>query len=116
MDFYTINPLGQVPVLRTDTGELLTENQAILQYVADHYPEAGLAPTNGMPRCRLQQWLSFIGTELHKAVFTALLTPGSPDGAKEFARQKMPARFGYLSARLDVGSICWTVSVLPMPI
>ncbi len=58
-------------------------------------------PTDGLPRYRLQQWLSFIGTELHKAVFMALLTPGSPDGAKEFARQKMPSRFGYLSARLE---------------
>ena len=101
VDFNTINPLGQVPVLRTDAGELLTENQVVLQYVADRYPEAGLAPADGLPRYRLQQWLSFIGTELHKAVFTALLTAESPEGAKEFARQKIPARFGHLSAQLQ---------------
>lgn len=100
-DFRTVNPLGQVPVLRTDTGEVLTENQAILQYVADCYPKAGLAPAGGMSRYRLQQWLSFIGTELHKAVFTPLLTQGSPEGAKAFARQKAPARLGLLESHLD---------------
>jgi glutathione S-transferase len=100
-DFTAINPLGQVPVLRTDDGELLTENQVILQYVADRYPAAGLAPTETMPRYRLQQWLAFIGTELHKLVFTPLLNRESPDGAKEFARQKATPRFDYLNAWLD---------------
>src|SRR6266496_3128128 len=76
-DFAAINPLGQVPVLRTDDGELLTENGAILQYVANQLPAAALAPTGGMARARLQEWLSFIGTELHKATFVVLLDPKS---------------------------------------
>lgn len=101
VDFRTVNPLGQVPALRTDTGDVLTENQAILQYVADCYPSAGLAPAGGMARYRLQQWLSFIGTELHKAVFIPLLTPGSPEGARAFARQRVPARLGLLETHLD---------------
>ncbi len=101
VDFLAVNPLGQVPVLRTDAGELLTENQVVLQYVADRYPDACLAPPDGLPRYRLQQWLSFIGTELHKAVFTALLTTGSPEGAREFSRQKLPARFRHLSNWLE---------------
>src|SRR5262249_41024386 len=54
-----INPLGLVPALRLDSGELLTENAAVLQFVADNYPEAQLAPRSGLPRTRLQQWLCF---------------------------------------------------------
>src|SRR5678816_4584178 len=72
-DFYQINPLGMVPTLRTDEGDLLTENGAILQYVAARFPGAHLAPTDGIARARLQQWLSYIGTELHKAIFIPLL-------------------------------------------
>ena len=48
-DFFAINPMGQVPVLRTDDGELLTESPVVLQYVADQFPETGLAPRDGMP-------------------------------------------------------------------
>ncbi len=72
-DFLTVNPLGLVPAIRTDDGEVLTENAAILQYIADHFPSAALAPRTGMARSRLHQWLCFIGTELHKAVFVPLL-------------------------------------------
>src|SRR5258708_703646 len=68
-DFFAVNAMGQVPALRTDDGALLTENTAILQYVAERFPAAKLAPAPGLERSRLQQWLGFIGTELHKAVF-----------------------------------------------
>src|SRR5215510_13354218 len=67
IDYLTINPLGLVPALRLDSGEVLLENAAILQHIADRYPESALAPGSGLARARLQQWLSFIGTELHKA-------------------------------------------------
>ncbi|HLI14185.1 MAG TPA: glutathione binding-like protein [Alphaproteobacteria bacterium] len=100
-DFLAVNPMGQVPVLRLDTGELLTENPAVLQYVADRYPEAGLAPASGLPRYRLQQWLNFITSELHKRVFTPLLDSKSPEGAKAYAREKAPPRFAHLAAHLD---------------
>src|SRR5688572_4015516 len=60
-DFLQVNPLGLVPTLRTDGGDVLTENAAILQYVADLHPVADLAPAGGDARVRLQQWLSFIG-------------------------------------------------------
>src|SRR5262245_19695844 len=66
-DFLLINPLGLVPVLHTDDGESLTENSAILQFIAERYPAAGLAPSDPVRRARLHQWLSFISTELHKA-------------------------------------------------
>ena len=100
-DFLTINPMGQVPVLRTDSGELLTENPVVLQYVVDQYPDSGLAPPSGMPRYRLQQWLGFITSELHKLVFSPLLDPRSVDGAKHYATGKVAQRFAYLNAHLQ---------------
>ncbi len=100
-DFLAVNRLGMVPAVRLDDGALLTENAAVLSYVADRYPEAGLAPTDGAQRLRLQQWLSFIGTELHKVVFMPLLDAKSNDGAKTYAREKAQSRFAYLNAHLD---------------
>jgi glutathione S-transferase len=99
-DFFAISPLGMVPVLRTDEGELLTENAAILQYVADRFPKAELVPADGIGRARLQQWLCFIGTELHKAVFIPLLDSKAPAEAKAYAAEKAPARLGYLDKYL----------------
>ncbi|MDD1527213.1 glutathione S-transferase [Bradyrhizobium sp. WBOS7] len=67
-DFRDLSPKGAVPVLVLDNGERLTESAAVLQYIADVKPEAGLAPDNGKPdRYRLQEWLSFVGAEIHKA-------------------------------------------------
>jgi glutathione S-transferase len=94
-DFTAINPLGMVPTLRTDDGEVLTENAAILQYIAERFPKAELAPAGGMERARLHQWLCFIGTELHKAVFLPLLQPQQPAEAKTYAA-------GLAGARLDI--------------
>src|SRR5262249_3892311 len=72
-DYWRINRLGLVRVTRPDDGELLPENAAILQSVAARYPAAPLAPPAGMDRSRLQQWLCFIGTELHKTLFVPRL-------------------------------------------
>ena len=100
-DFFAINPLGMVPAVRIDSGELLTENPAVLQYVADQHAGAGLAPQDGLQRYRLQQWLSFIGSELHKVVFMPLLDAKSNDGAKDYARQKAGQRFAFLARHLE---------------
>jgi glutathione S-transferase len=100
-DYYAVNPMGQVPAIRTEEGELLTENPVVLQYVADRQPRAGLAPREGLPRYKLQQWLNFIGTELHKATYIPLLDRLSPDGAKEFARKKLSLRMTCLSRGLS---------------
>ena len=97
-DFWSLNPLGMVPVLRTDDGELLRENPAVLQYVADHLPGADLAPADGPDRYRLQQWLNFIGTELHKGMYIPLLDDKAPAGAKDYARDKAALRLGYLDS------------------
>jgi glutathione S-transferase len=100
-DFLAVNAMGQVPVLRTDDGELLTENPAVLQYVADRYPRSGLAPQGGFERYGLQQWLNFITSELHKVVFIPLLDPKAPEGAKSFAREKAGPRLAYLNDYLE---------------
>ncbi len=100
-DFLGINPLGQVPVLRTEADGLITENPVVLQYVADHCPGSGLAPADGPARYRLQLWLNFITSELHKLVFTPLLSHKSNDGARAFAREHIAPRFDYLNAHLD---------------
>jgi glutathione S-transferase len=99
-DFRLINAKGLVPALRTHDGEVITENAAVLQYIADRHPNAGLAPASGLERYRLQQWLSFIGTELHKAVFAPLLGRSSNEGAKTYARALAEERFAYLNEHL----------------
>jgi glutathione S-transferase len=99
-EFLTVNALGQVPVLRTDDGELIVENAVILQYIADRFPAAGLIPADGTERRKVQSWLSFIGSELHVGAFTALLNPKAPDGAKAFARERLVERLTYLDAHL----------------
>lgn len=98
-DYRKINPKGLVPALRTDDGEVLTENAAILPYLADQRPTAGLAPS-GFGRYRLQQWLSFIGSELHKMVFTPLLSPSFPAEAKAKAVADAGPKLAYLNDHL----------------
>src|SRR3954447_2476547 len=79
-----IHPLGLVPTLELDDGEVLSENAAVLQYVARSYPEAQLAPTDARGLRRLQQLLCFIGTELHKSVFTPLLAKRAGSDVKSY--------------------------------
>ncbi len=95
-DFNQVNPLGLVPTLRTDDGLVLTENAAILQYVADRFPQAGIATGAGMERSRLHQWLCFIGTELHKGLFVTMLDGKAPAEAKTYVLGKGLSRLDYL--------------------
>jgi glutathione S-transferase len=95
-DFHKVNPLGLVPTLRTDDGTVLTENAAILQYVADHFPTAGIATGPGMERSRLHQWLCFIGTELHKGLFSPLLDKKAAPEVKSWVLNKNLSRLDYL--------------------
>lgn len=99
-DFWGITPMGQVPALRTDDGLLLTENTAVLQYVAERYPAARLMPEGDNQRARLRQWLGFIGTELHKALFVPLLDPEAPAEVKTYSRAKAALRLGVLEKHL----------------
>jgi glutathione S-transferase len=100
-DFRAVNPLGLVPTLRTDDGTVLTENAAILQYVADRFPDSVIAAGSGIERSRLQQWLCFIGTELHKALFVPLLDRKAPAEMKAWALEKGLSRLDYLEKHLQ---------------
>lgn len=99
-DFRTINPMGMVPVLR-EGDWLLTENTAILTWIADRYPDAGLTPASAPERARLQQWLGFINSELHKALFVPILDRYAPETVKAYARDKASLRLGLLQEHLQ---------------
>ncbi|PJI95353.1 glutathione S-transferase [Acidovorax sp. 69] len=99
-DYYTINALGYVPVLELDSGERLREGPAIVQYIADQVPDKQLAPANGtLARYRLQEWLTFIGTELHKG-FSPLFNPATPEEYKAMARERLLQRLQWVDGQL----------------
>jgi glutathione S-transferase len=99
-DYYTINPKGYVPLLELDNGERLTEGPAIVQYIADQTPGKKLAPANGtFERYRLQEWLNFITSELHKG-FGTLFTPAMPEEAKAVARARVTDRLKWVDTQL----------------
>jgi glutathione S-transferase len=88
-DFRAISAKGAVPVLVKEDGERLTENAAVLQYIADLKPELGLAPPPGeADRYRLQEWLSFVGTEIHKGFLFPTFWY-KDDAAKAAARERI---------------------------
>ncbi|MCV2419129.1 glutathione transferase GstA [Paucibacter sp. DJ2R-2] len=100
-DFYAINSKGSVPVLELDNGERLTEGPAIVQYIADLAPASNLAPAAGsMARYRLQEWLNYITSELHKG-FSPLFNPATPEDYKPLARAALMARFTWVNAQLE---------------
>src|SRR5579871_4707435 len=100
LDFNEVNPKGYVPALQLDDGQVLTENVAVLQYIADRNPSAKLAPAAGtLERYRLQEWLSFINSEVHKA-FSPLFSPEATEPTKEYARHYLTRRLNYLQGAL----------------
>lgn len=100
-DFYAINPKGYVPVLELDDGTRLTEGAVIDEYVADRKPDSHLVPPAGtMERYRVEEWLNFIATELHKA-FGPLF--GSDAAAMELARARLSKRFDFVAQSLGAG-------------
>jgi glutathione S-transferase len=99
-DFKQVNPLGYVPVLELDDGTKLTEGPAIVQYIADKAPGKKLAPPAGtIERTRLQSWLNFVSSELHKG-FSPLFNPAMPDAAKQHFRERLATRFQHLDRHL----------------
>src|SRR5919107_66238 len=94
--FADVNPKGYVPALRLDDGSVLTEVATLVQYLADQAPQSGLAPANGtLERYRLQEWLTFVSTEIHKG-FGPLWKPDTPDAMKDIVRANLAKRFAYL--------------------
>ncbi|SEC44726.1 glutathione binding-like protein [Bradyrhizobium erythrophlei] len=99
-DFRAVAPKGAVPVLVLENGERLTESAAVLQYIADLKPELGLAPAPGHPdRYRLQEWLSFIGTELHKGFLFPTFWY-KDEAAKASARGRIEQSVAFAAAHL----------------
>ncbi len=99
-DYYTINPKGYVPLLELDDGQRLAEGPAIVQYIADKVPEKKLVPAWGtMERYRVMEWLTFIGTEIHKS-FSPLFNPAMPEEAKALSRQKVLDRLKWVDSQL----------------
>lgn len=99
-DFRSINSKGYVPALEMDEGGVLTEGPAIVQYLADKAPASGLAPANGtLGRYRVQEWLNFITTELHKQ-FSPLFDPTTTEDAKAKQREKISSRLEWISGQM----------------
>jgi len=100
-DFTAINPKGYVPVLELGDGDRLTETAAILQYIADRIPESGLAPRPySLARYHLQEWLAFIGSELHKG-FIPLFRPDTPEEYRGCLRDSLATRLGHVATHLE---------------
>jgi glutathione S-transferase len=100
-DYKTINPKGSVPALEMENGQVLTEGAAIVQYLADLKPESKLAPAAGtLERYRLQEWLNYIASEVHKS-YSPLFNPRNPDDVKAAAREHLGTRFSFLEKHFD---------------
>lgn len=100
-NFLGINPNGYVPTLVLDDGQTLTEAQLVVQYLADQKPETNLLPAaGGMARYRVQQWLAFISSEIHKT-FSPFFKPGTPEETKTASREHLAKRLTYLDEQLE---------------
>lgn len=102
-DFAAVNPKGYVPALVLDSGDVITEGTAIIQYIADHFPTANLAPDYGtLARTRLQEQLNFIASEVHKA-FYPLFNPAASEDARTAARANIARRLDYIESLMSDG-------------
>ena len=100
-DYYPVAPKGQVPLLELDSGERLSEGPAISQYLADQVPTKNLAPANGtMARYRLQEWLNFVTSELHKGI-GGLFNPAMPEDGKAVIRAKALSKLQWVDGQLE---------------
>ncbi len=99
--FLEVNPKGYVPALQVQDGTVMTEVSALIQYLADQAPQAGLIPAVGTPeRYKVLEWIGFISTEIHKG-FGPLWNPTTPDAVKQATKEKLFQRFAYLDQQLD---------------
>ena len=99
-DYFSINPMGYVPLLELDDGTRLLEAPALLQYIADQHPEKHMAPANGtVARAQMQGWLNFTGGELHKN-FAPLFNPTTPAEYRPMVTEKLLSRFKWADEQL----------------
>jgi glutathione S-transferase len=100
-DFNSVNSKGYVPALVLDDGQMLTEGAAIVQYIADRNPAAGLAPAAGSAeRYKLQEWLNYISAEIHKPM-GSMFNPAQTPEWKESVKATLSKRLDWLSAQLQ---------------
>jgi glutathione S-transferase len=98
-DYWTVNPKGQVPCLELDNGEKLTEGPVIVQYVADQDGGSLAGAAGTMERYRIQEWLNFVSSELHKS-FGPIFRATTPDAFKDLSRENLGKRFAWLDKEL----------------
>jgi glutathione S-transferase len=99
--YLEVNPKGYVPALQVQDGTVMTEVSALIQYLADQAPQAGLIPAAGTPeRYKVLEWIGFIATEIHKG-FGPLWNPTTPDAVKQAAKERLFQRFAYVDQQLD---------------
>jgi glutathione S-transferase len=99
-DYLKVNPKGQVPALGLDNGEIMTEGPVIVQMIADQAAGKNLAPArDSAERYRLQEWLNFVTTELHKN-FSPLFNPAIPEEVKAFFKDRIMGKFKYADSKL----------------
>jgi glutathione S-transferase len=94
-DLFDENPMGQVPTLVIDEGRVLTENVAVLIYLAEKAAGSGASAD----RYELTRWLSFVSTEIHKKLLWPIFN-GAPEAVKDYARSSADRAFGVLTRRL----------------
>ena len=100
-DYFSINPKGCVPALQLDNGQILTEAQVIVQYLADQVPDRNLIPLAGsMARYRVMEWLSYIATDLQKG-FAPLFNPATTDETRMTVHANLARQFDYLEEQLE---------------
>ena len=100
-DYFTINPRGYVPAIRLDDGEVHTEVAALVQYLAEQAPQSNLLPAAGSKeRFRMNQWLVFVSSELHKTFSPWLWHAETAESTKQAARDKLAVRFAELDRHL----------------
>ena len=99
--YLEVNPKGYVPALQVQDGTVMTEVSALIQYLADQAPQAGLIPAAGTPeRYKILEWIGFIATEIHKG-FGPLWNPTTPDAVKQATKERLFQRFAYVDQQLD---------------
>ena len=99
-DYYAINSKGAVPALRLENGQVLTEGVAIMQYLADKKPESKLAPAAGtFERYRLQEWLNYITSEVHKS-YSPLWNPNADPKVKEYTQANLDKKLDWINGQL----------------
>lgn len=100
LDFYSINPKGQVPTVELDNGEILTEGSIIAQYIAESAENRDLLPASGLPRYRVLEWQNYISSELHKS-FAPLFDADMPAEGKTRVAELLRKKFAWVNSRLE---------------